>query len=135
MFTKWFMCEFLTRVVIPTETGIIVLIDDTPEVMQEDGGLLSVRVRFSRNTDVANVECALLELVSPQNCKQKMMFCELYVINLVNVSGNSGEFTFNGLPTGRRDPLFLEITAFDQSGQQVAIISRPVRLGTCHNIK
>ena len=49
--------------------------------MEEGGGLISVRVRFTTSADVANVECALLELRQAQNCKQtsQMMFCELHM--------------------------------------------------------
>ena len=61
------------------------------------------------------------------------MFCELHTsMYLINTSGNSGEITFSGLPRDRRSPLFLEITAFDVSGQQLAFVSRPVRLGKYH---
>lgn len=68
--SKYNNTHSLPSIVIPVESGIIVLADDTPEVMEEDGGQISVRVRFSRSADVARVECALLELQPAQNCKQ-----------------------------------------------------------------
>lgn len=45
-------------------------------------------------------------------------------------TGSSGSITFTGLPADRAMPLILVIIARDASNQQLARISRPVRLGT-----
>ena len=44
-------------------------------------------------------------------------------------TGSSGTFLATGLPTDRVPPLILEITASNQQGQQVAFLTRNVRLG------
>ena len=60
-----------------------------------------------------------------------MCVCVCVLHLSVIATGSSGEITFTGLPADRVMPLFLEITAFSQFGQQLAFITRPVRIGMC----
>ena len=115
------------------------LTDDTPEVnLEPEGQGVSVRVMFTRSPEVSSVTCALQELRPAQDCE-----CSCIIISpvsedsvvipycLVNFAGSLGAITFTGLPLDRAMPLWLEITATGQSGQQIAFISRSVRLGGC----
>ena len=55
--------------VIPTETGIIVLVDNTPEVMLESGAG-TVRVQFTLTFDATSVSCFLRDIAtSRQDCE------------------------------------------------------------------
>ncbi|CAI8049199.1 hypothetical protein GBAR_LOCUS27079, partial [Geodia barretti] len=93
----------------PIETGIIVLVDGTPEVRLE-GGTGTVRVQFTLSPDITNALCTLRDVAPQQDC-------------------SSGTFVVTGLAPSRIPPVTLEIAALNQQGQQVAFISRTIRLG------
>ena len=63
-----YMNVVLSLAVFPTEAGIIVLVDDTPEVRLE-GGTGTVRIQFTLSPDITNALCTLRDVAPQQDCE------------------------------------------------------------------
>ena len=71
MFLFLFLIIFCA--VIPPPTGVIVLVDNTPEVIPVAGGTsANLRVQFTRGVVGATYSCVLEGLSPEQDCKSRL---------------------------------------------------------------